>query len=100
MDVAVAGAAAAVVVEEGVFRWARIALAALAPTPLWVRQAGDFLAGKSVNSESIQAAAEIARAAAQPITDMRGAAQYRRHLCGVLTRRAVEAAARRAAEAG
>lgn len=100
MDIAVAGAGAAVAVEDGVFRAARIALAAVAPTPLFVRQAGDYLVGKPVNPESIQAAAEIAKAAAEPITDMRGTAEYRRHLCGVLTRRAVEGAVRRAVEAG
>lgn len=99
MDIAVAGVAAAVTVENGTFRSARIALAAVAPVPLLVREAGDHLVGKPTNPESIQAAAEIAMAAAQPITDMRGTAEYRRHLCAVLTRRAIEAALRRAREA-
>lgn len=99
MDIAVAGAGVAVTVEDGVFRRARIALAAVAPTPLFVREAGEYLAGKPVSPESITAAAEIARAAARPITDMRGTADYRRHLCAVLTRRALQAAVRRAGEA-
>jgi carbon-monoxide dehydrogenase medium subunit len=99
MDIAVAGAAAAVTVEDGVFRAARIALAAVAPVPLLVREAGDHLAGKPVSPDSIRSAAEIARAAAQPITDLRGTAEYRRQLCAVLTRRALEAAVRRAREA-
>jgi carbon-monoxide dehydrogenase medium subunit len=96
MDIAVAGAGAALTIEDGVFRSARLALAAVAPTPLFVREAGEYLAGKPVNRDSIQAAAEIARAAAQPITDMRGTAEYRRHLCGVLARRAIETAVLRA----
>jgi CO/xanthine dehydrogenase FAD-binding subunit len=98
MDIAVAGAGVEVVLDNGKFRSARIALAAVAPTPLFVREAGDALAGQPVNDTSIARAAEIARASAKPITDMRGTADYRRHLCGVLTRRALEAAVQRARE--
>lgn len=98
MDIAVAGAGVEVILDNGKFRAARIALAAVAPTPLFVREAGDALAGNLVNEASIAAAAEIARASARPITDMRGTAEYRRHLCGVLTRRALEAAVKRARE--
>jgi CO/xanthine dehydrogenase FAD-binding subunit len=96
MDIAVAGAGVEVTLEDGHFRSARIALAAVAPTPLYVRAAGEALAGKPVTAESIAIAAELARAAAVPITDMRGTAEYRRHLCGVLTRRALEAAIQKA----
>ena len=99
MDIAVAGAAVAVSIEGGVFRSARIALAAVAPVPLFVREAGEWLAGKPVNQESIDFAAGMAKAAANPITDMRGTADYRRHLCAVLTRRALETAVERAREA-
>ena len=99
MDIAVAGAGVQVVLENGNFRSARIALAAVAPTPLFVREAGEALAGKAVNAASLAAAADIARQAAHPITDMRGTEEYRRHLCGVLTRRALEAAVQRAREA-
>jgi carbon-monoxide dehydrogenase medium subunit len=96
MDIAVAGAGVQVTLEDGHFRSARIALAAVAPTPLFVRAAGDALAGQPIAPESIAAAADLARAAAVPITDMRGTAEYRRHLCGVLTRRALDAAIKKA----
>jgi len=98
MDIAVAGVGVEVVLDDGKFRSARVALAAVAPTPLFVREAGDALAGQPVNETTIARAAEIARAGAKPITDMRGTADYRRHLCGVLTRRALEAAVQRARE--
>ena len=96
MDIAVAGAGVQVVLHNGSFRSARIALASVAPTPVFARAASDSLAGQPVNEASIAAAAELARAAASPITDMRGTAEYRRHLCSVLTRRALEAAVRQA----
>lgn len=96
MDIAVAGAGVSVVLRDGHFESARIALAAVAPTPLFVREAGDALAGQAVNDESIARAASIARQAARPITDMRGTIEYRRHLCEVLTRRALQEAVERA----
>ena len=99
MDIAVAGAAAAVRLSNGVIAWARVALAAVAPTPLLVREAGDWLADKAPTEENIREAAELARKAAQPITDMRGTAEQRRHLVGVLTRRALQQAIARAREA-
>ncbi|MSV27857.1 MAG: xanthine dehydrogenase family protein subunit M [Bryobacterales bacterium] len=98
MDIAVVGAGASVVLDGNVFAEARIALASVAPTPLFAAQAGDSLIGKPVGEASINAAAEIAKAAAKPITDMRGTAEYRRHLCGVMTRRALTRAIARAKE--
>ncbi|HXB74747.1 MAG TPA: xanthine dehydrogenase family protein subunit M [Candidatus Acidoferrales bacterium] len=99
MDIAVAGVGVQVVLDNGNFRSARIALASVAPTPLFVREAGEALAGRAVSAASLAEAAELACRAAQPITDMRGTADYRRHLCGVLTRRALESAIKIAREA-
>ncbi len=99
MDIAVAGVGASVELDNGTFKSARVCLASVAPTPLFVREAGDALVGKPVNDESIQAAADIAENAARPITDMRGTIEYRKHLCNVLTRRALNTAIERAKEA-
>jgi len=99
MDIAVVGVGVSVVLDNGNFASARIALASVAPTPLFVREAGDALAGKPVNDESVQTAANIARDASRPITDMRGTIEYRQHLCEVLTRRALNTAIERAKEA-
>ena len=100
MDIAVAGSGASVVLDEAGERFvsARIALASVAPTPLFVEEAGAALAGREVSEETIQDAAEAAMAASRPITDMRGTAEQRRHLVGVLTRRALRGAVQRARE--
>ena len=98
MDIAVAGAGVSVELENGTFKSARIALASVAPTPLFVKEAGEALAGKPVNDESIRMASAIAKDAAKPITDMRGTIEYRKHLCEVLTRRGLNIAIDRAKE--
>jgi carbon-monoxide dehydrogenase medium subunit len=63
---------------------------------LFVEEAGTFLSGKEISDEHIRAAAAIAQAAARPISDLRGTAEHREHLCAVLTRRALEKAIERA----
>ena len=98
MDIAVAGAGVSVELENGTFKSARIALASVAPTPLFVKEAGESLEGKPVNDESINMASAIAKDAAKPITDMRGTIEYRKHLCEVLTRRGLNIAIDRAKE--
>jgi carbon-monoxide dehydrogenase medium subunit len=98
MDIAVAGAGAAVTLNSDgtVIRSARLALGAVAPTPLFVAQAGEVLAGRQVSEKAISEAADIAREAAHPISDMRGTAAQRKHLAAVLTRRALRTATERA----
>ena len=96
MDIAVAGAGVSVTLGNGTFRDGRVALASVAPTPLLVEEAGVVLRGQPVEHEVIARAAAAAKAAARPITDMRGTAEYRKHLCEVLTRRALEKAVLRA----
>ena len=98
MDIAVVGAGASVVLDarKKNFESVRLGLGAVAPTPLFAREAGEALKGKPVSDASIDLAVEAARMAARPISDMRGTAAYRRHLVGVLTRRALEGAIQRA----
>ena len=98
MDIAVAGAGASVILDQTKKNIvsSRIALGAVAPIPLFVEKAGEFLAGKEVTKVNIDKAAEIAQAEARPITDLRGTAEYRQHLSAVLTRRALEKAIERA----
>jgi carbon-monoxide dehydrogenase medium subunit len=98
MDIAVVGAAAWIVLgDEGAqIADARVALAAVAPTPLYLEAARGLLVGSDGGAEAIAAAAQAAREAVRPITDMRGSEAQRRHLAGVLTRRAIERALQRA----
>ena len=96
MDIAVAGVGVSVELDNGNFKSARLALAAVGPTPLFVKAVGAALAGKPANDETIAAAGQIAKDAATPITDMRGTVEYRKHLCNVLTRRALSTAINRA----
>ena len=98
MDIAVAGVGSAVVLDGSGqnFVSARISLASVAPTPVFAREAGDSLAGKAVSDEAIEEAARLAMEAAVPITDMRGTIRQRIHLVGVLTRRTLNNAIRRA----
>ena len=99
MDIAVVGAGVSVTLNNGTIKSARVALSSVAPTPLFVEAAGAALAGKEPTDANIQAAANAAKDAATPITDMRGTVEYRKHLCEVLTRRAFHTAIERAREA-
>ena len=98
MDIAVANAAARVDLDEtgATFKSARIAIGAVAPTPLLVEAAGAALSGEPVNDESISAAARIARDASTPINDMRGTIEHRKQLVEVLTKRTLQRACSRA----
>ena len=91
MDIAVVGAAAALTLreEDGTVESARVALGAVAPTPLYVPEAGEYLAGKPASPEAFEQAARLAQAAARPISDLRGTSSFRLHLCAVLVRRAL-----------
>lgn len=100
MDIAVVGVGAAVQLDADRRHIvaARIALGAVAPTPLFVPEAGAALVGAVADEAAFARAAEIAQSAARPITDMRGTAEFRRHLVGVLTRRALAQAVARASK--
>jgi carbon-monoxide dehydrogenase medium subunit len=96
MDIAVVGVGASVTLDNGTFESVRVSLASVAPTPLFVTEINDALAGQEVNDENIAKAGELAKAAAKPITDMRGTIEYRKHLCDVITQRVLNDAISRA----
>jgi carbon-monoxide dehydrogenase medium subunit len=98
MDIAVVGVAALVTLEPDgdLIREARIALGAVAPTPVRAPEAEAFLAGQPPSDEAFERAAELAVLAARPISDIRGSAAFRRHLVQVMTARCLRRAVERA----
>ncbi len=96
MEIAVVGAAAAVTLDGATVSSVRIALTAVAPTIIEVSGL-DALAGRVPDDGLLAEVAELAAEQASPISDLRATDRYRRHTIGVMARRAVDAAARRAA---
>jgi carbon-monoxide dehydrogenase medium subunit len=98
MDIAVAGAGVWIKLTASLDEIvdARIVLSAVAPIPLQVAELTDVLVGRAPNEQAVDAAAVRAQACASPIDDMRGTAAQRHHLVGVLVRRALREAIRRA----
>lgn len=92
MDIAIAGSGVALTLgERGDIASARITLASVGPVPLRAEAAEQRLEGETPTAELLAEAARIAAGEAQPISDTRGSADYRRELVAVLTRRALEA---------
>jgi CO/xanthine dehydrogenase FAD-binding subunit len=96
MDLAVIGVAAAVQLDGDAVAAAAVALGGAAPTPVLVPAAGDALAGSLPTEAAIDAAAAAVAAAARPIDDVRGSADYRRTALRPLARRVIEQAVARA----
>ncbi|HUO03830.1 MAG TPA: xanthine dehydrogenase family protein subunit M [Candidatus Binataceae bacterium] len=96
MDIAVVGAGVALTLDGDRIKAARIGLGAVGPTAILAETASQALVGKKLDDAAFDAAARLASEAASPIDDMRGTAEYRRHVAGVLARRAISIAAERA----
>ena len=97
MDIAVVGAGVCLTLDEtGTCTAARVAIGAVAPTVLLVREAADALIGTKADDAALDKAAEAVRAACRPIDDKRGTAKYRTRISGVIFKRAAQAALARA----
>lgn len=93
MELATVGVAVSLTLDaSGVCTQARIALGAVAPTPIRARAAEALLEGTRIGPEALVGAAERAMLACTPISNVRASAAYRRDMVGVLTRRALEGA--------
>jgi carbon-monoxide dehydrogenase medium subunit len=94
MDISAVGVASVVSLEgqDGVCREVRVALGAVAPTPIRSTSAEALVRGRPLDAEAIQQAARAAVEDARPIDDIRGTAGYRRALVEALVGRTLRAA--------
>jgi aerobic carbon-monoxide dehydrogenase medium subunit len=91
-----ASAAVQLVMEGDTCKAAAVSLGCVGLTAIKATEAEAALRGQSVSAKTVQAAAEAAEAAADPQSDMRGSADYKRRLVGALVKRAIAIAVRRA----
>ena len=97
MDIAVTGVAVNLTLDDkGVCTAARVAIGAVAPTALLVKDAGAALVGSKVDDAAIEKMVAACRAACKPIDDKRGTKEFRIEVTGVLAKRVVMAALKRA----
>ena len=97
MDIAVVGAGVGLTLDNnGVIKSARVALGAVAPTPLLVAAAAKAIVGTKLNKAALEKLTVACTAACDPIDDMRGTVEFRTEIAGVLARRAAKIAYKRA----
>ena len=92
MDLAMVGVAVVVVADDGICSDIRIALGAVAPTPIRARQVENIVRGQKFSEELIERTAWRAAEECRPISDHRASAEYRREMVRVLTKRAINQA--------
>jgi CO/xanthine dehydrogenase FAD-binding subunit len=97
-DFALAAVAATLTLAAGAIVQARIALTGVGRTAIRAAAAEALLIGRALTPGLSDHVIEAVRAAIEPDTDLHASADYRRHLAGVLTGRAIAAAWRRANE--
>jgi carbon-monoxide dehydrogenase medium subunit len=95
-DFALAAVAATLTASDGKIAQARIALTGVGPTAIRATWAEQLLTGKALDDNATARAIAAVREAIEPETDLHASSDYRRHLAGVLTGRALAAAWRRA----
>jgi aerobic carbon-monoxide dehydrogenase medium subunit len=95
-DFAIAAASAAVWVDGGTISDAGVALSAVGPITIQVTRAEELLRGKQPSEELFEQAGAIAAEDCAPLADGRGTVEYKRHLAGVLSKRALRRATARA----
>jgi len=86
----VASVAAFAEVNNGKFEEVRVALGAVAPTPIRARKVEEALKGKDVSEGNVEKAAQLVKEECRPITDVRASAEYRTEMSYVLTKRVLK----------
>jgi aerobic carbon-monoxide dehydrogenase medium subunit len=95
-DFAISASSAAVWIDGGTYADVGVALAASGPFTIEVKRIEELMIGKAPSEEMFAQAGELASADAMPMPDSRGPEDYKRHLVGVLTKRALARATARA----
>lgn len=88
-DLAITSVAALVNIENGIFTEARVALGAVAPTPMRARKVEEALKGEKASEETVDKAATLVKEECCPISDVRASAEYRTQMSYVLTKRTI-----------
>ena len=90
MDLAIASVAALIRVEGNRCSRARIAVGSVAPTPVRLFEVESLLEGSALSPEILAKTQNLTTKSVAPITDVRSTADYRRHLVGILVKRALK----------
>ncbi len=96
MDIAVVSAGINLTISRGIVTSARVALGAVAATPLLVPGAARAIIGTKLDDGALDKLAAACSRACKPIDDKRGTIEYRTRVAGVLARRAAKIAYQRA----
>lgn len=92
MDLAIVGVAVVITVEDGICTDARIAVGAVAATPIRTPKSETFLIGKKLTDEVIEETAQLTMESCSPISDIRASKEYRSAMVKVFTKRAIKKA--------
>jgi len=96
LDLATVNAAVSLTLDGGLIRNVRVAIGAVAPTPLRLMVVEDYLVGKSPSFEVFEAAGELASDTVKPISDVRSTAEYRKAVSKTIIMDTLDRASRHA----
>jgi carbon-monoxide dehydrogenase medium subunit len=89
-DLAIVGVAASAIMDGEIIKDVKIALGAVAPTPIRAKKAEEILKGKKPDDKILEACGAAASLESRPIDDVRSSADYRKKLVKVLVKRAIK----------
>ena len=95
-DFAIVAASAALWIQGGVIKDAGLACSAVGPTTMQITRAEEMMVGQAPSEQLFAQAGSIASQDVSPSADGRGPVDYKRHVAGVLSKRALAKAAERA----
>ena len=88
--ISVVGAASYVEIDKGICQKARFAFGSMAETPIRAKTVEESIQGKKISTETIEKISKTCTEHIKPIDDIRGTAEYRKDMCAVLLKRALE----------